>query len=54
MAVKLTRVTHQIAIQLHLVANNCTICSSRPQEAGPETFGYTFISHVDRSGATLA
>jgi hypothetical protein len=29
MAAKLTRVTHKIAIQLHLVADNCTICSSR-------------------------
>jgi hypothetical protein len=29
MATKLTRLTHNIAIQLHLVAENCTICSSR-------------------------
>jgi hypothetical protein len=29
MAAKLTRLTHKIAIQLHLVAENCTICSSR-------------------------
>jgi hypothetical protein len=29
MAAKLTRMTHEIAIQLHLVAQNCTICSSR-------------------------
>jgi len=29
MAAKLTRVTHKIAIQLHLVAKGCTICSSR-------------------------
>jgi hypothetical protein len=29
MAAKLTRLTHQIAIQLHLVAERCTICSSR-------------------------
>jgi hypothetical protein len=29
MAVKLTRLTHKIAIQLHLVAERCTICSSR-------------------------
>jgi hypothetical protein len=26
---KLTRLTHKIAIQLHLVAESCTICSSR-------------------------
>jgi hypothetical protein len=29
MAAKLTRLTHEIAIQLHLVAESCTICSSR-------------------------
>jgi hypothetical protein len=29
MATKLTRLTHKIAIRLHLVAESCTICSSR-------------------------
>jgi len=29
MAAKLTRVTHKIAIQLHLLAESCTICISR-------------------------
>jgi hypothetical protein len=29
MVAKLTRLTHKIAIQLHLVAESCTICSSR-------------------------
>jgi predicted short-subunit dehydrogenase-like oxidoreductase (DUF2520 family) len=29
MAAKLTRMTHKIAIQLHLVAESCTICSHR-------------------------
>jgi hypothetical protein len=29
MAAKLTRLTHKIVIQLHLVAESCTICSSR-------------------------
>jgi len=29
MAAKLTRLTHKILIQLHLVAESCTICSSR-------------------------
>jgi hypothetical protein len=29
MAAELTRLTHKIAIQLHLVAESCTICSSR-------------------------
>jgi hypothetical protein len=28
MATKLTRLTHKIAIQLNLVAESCTICSS--------------------------
>jgi hypothetical protein len=29
MAAKLTRLTHKIAIQLHLMAESCTTCSSR-------------------------
>jgi hypothetical protein len=29
MAVELTRLTHKIAIQLHLVAESCNICISR-------------------------
>jgi hypothetical protein len=29
MAAKLTRLAHKIAIQLQLVAESCTICSSR-------------------------
>jgi hypothetical protein len=29
MVAKLTRLTHKIAIQIHLVAESCTICSSR-------------------------
>jgi len=29
MVAKLIRLTHKIAIQLHLVAESCTICSSR-------------------------
>jgi len=29
MAAKFTRLTHKIAIQLHLVAESCTICSTR-------------------------
>jgi hypothetical protein len=31
MATKLTRLTHKIAIQLHLVAKSCTICSFLPR-----------------------
>jgi hypothetical protein len=30
MAAKLTRLTHKIAIQLHLVAESCTICILAP------------------------
>jgi hypothetical protein len=33
MAAKLTRLTHKIAMQLHLVAENCTICSSRSRRS---------------------
>jgi hypothetical protein len=29
MAAKLTRLTHKIVIQLHLVVESCTVCSSR-------------------------
>jgi len=29
MAAKLTRLTLKVAIQLHVVAESCTICSSR-------------------------
>jgi hypothetical protein len=29
MAAKLTRLTHKTMIQLHLMAQSCTICSSR-------------------------
>jgi len=29
MEAKLTRLTHKIAIQLHIMAESCTICSSR-------------------------
>jgi hypothetical protein len=32
MAAKLTRLTHEIAIQLHVVAESCTICSSRSRQ----------------------
>jgi hypothetical protein len=32
MAAKLTRLTHKIAIQLHLVAESSTICSSRSRQ----------------------
>jgi hypothetical protein len=42
-AAKFTILSHKIAIQLHLVAESCTICNSRPHAASPKTFGYTFV-----------
>jgi hypothetical protein len=33
MAAKLTRLTHKIAIQLHLVTESCTICNSRSRRS---------------------
>jgi hypothetical protein len=33
MAAELTRLTHKIAIQLHLVAESCTVCSSRARRS---------------------
>jgi hypothetical protein len=32
MVAKITRLTHKIAIQLHLVAESCTICSSHSRQ----------------------
>jgi hypothetical protein len=43
MEAKLTRLTHKIAIQLHLVAESCTICSShsrRPVRKLLDTHSY--------------
>jgi hypothetical protein len=42
MAAKLTRTTHKISIQLHLVAELYHLHFSL-QAASPETFGYTFV-----------
>jgi len=33
MTTKLTRLTHNIAKQLHLVADSCSICSSRSRRS---------------------
>jgi hypothetical protein len=44
-AAKLTRLTHKIAIQLHLVAESCTICNSRsrtPVRKFLDTLSYAF------------
>jgi hypothetical protein len=44
MAAKVTRLTDKIAIQQRLVAESCTICSSRSRRsASPETFRYTLV-----------
>jgi len=43
MAAKLTRLTHKIATQLHLVAdscNSCNSCSRRPVRKLLDTFSY--------------
>jgi hypothetical protein len=47
MAAKFTRLTHKIAIQLHLLAESCTICSSRsrrPVRKLLDTPSYIFAS----------
>jgi len=45
MTAKLTSLTHKIAIQLHLVAESCTICYSRSRRPVRKLLGtpsYTF------------
>jgi hypothetical protein len=49
MEAKLTRLTHKIAIQMHLVAESCTICISRfrrPVRKLLDTHTYTFNLRV--------
>jgi hypothetical protein len=46
MAAKLTRLTLKIAIQLHLVAESYTVCSSRSRRPVRELFGYTLVYYV--------
>jgi hypothetical protein len=43
MAAKLTKLTHKIAIQLHLVAESSYNLQFWLQAASPETFGYTLV-----------
>jgi hypothetical protein len=48
MAAKITRVTHKIAIQLNLMAESCTICSSRsrwPVQKLLDTASYRSMSN---------
>jgi hypothetical protein len=46
MAKKLIRLTHKIATQLHLVAENCTICSSRSRRPVRELLDTPPYMHV--------
>jgi hypothetical protein len=41
-AAKLPRLTHKMALQLHLVSESCNICSSRSRRR-PESFGYILV-----------
>jgi hypothetical protein len=46
MAAKLTKLTHKIAIQMHVVAKTCTICSTRsgrPVRELLDTASYLFL-----------
>jgi hypothetical protein len=43
MAAKLTRLTHKIAIQLHLVAEKLYHLQFSLQASSPETFRYTLV-----------
>jgi hypothetical protein len=56
MAAKLTGLTHNIAIQLHLVAESCNICSSlsrRPVRKLLDTLSYVFFkARVNRACST--
>jgi hypothetical protein len=57
MVAKLARLTHKIAIQLHLVAESCTICSSHsrrpvrkllytPSYTHPHRFGHYILWYL--------
>jgi hypothetical protein len=50
MAAKLTRLIHKIAIQLHLVAESCTICSSRSRRPVRklDTSSCRYVEKVDK------
>jgi hypothetical protein len=47
MAAKLTRLTHKIATQLHLVSQSCYNLQFSFQASSPETFGYTLVLPYD-------
>jgi len=54
MAAKLTSLTHKLAIQLHFVAESCTICSSRSRRPvrklldTPSYFNYKMREFITR------
>jgi hypothetical protein len=57
MAAKLTRLSHKIAIQLHLVAESCTICSSRsrrPVRKLLDTLSYMINDSMEQSHSSEA
>jgi hypothetical protein len=64
MTAKLTRLTHKIAIQLHLVAESCTVCSSRSRRSVrelldipsyiPQLFIFRGVSFTETYSADLA
>jgi hypothetical protein len=49
MAAKLARMTYQIAIQVHLVAESCTICSSRSRRPVRILFGHIFVCRTPKN-----
>jgi hypothetical protein len=50
MAGKLTRLTHKIAIHLHLVAESCTICSSRSRRPVRKLLDHPRTTEIDPQG----
>jgi hypothetical protein len=50
MAAKLTRVTHKIALQLHLVAESCTICSSRSRRPVRKLLDTVTAQYIPNTG----
>jgi len=49
MAAKLTRVTHKVAIQLLLVAESCTICSSRARRTVRKLLDtHSYLTNIEK------
>jgi hypothetical protein len=49
MGTKLTRLTHKIAMQLHLVAESCTVCSSRSRRPVRKLLDTPSYDHVNEA-----